>query len=212
MKKTVLLSLGGAILVALALPPAVAAQGIEAFSGRWVIMRERCVPPQQQGQPTVQTGVPNRIDIEIEADTLSITVRKELRGGTLQRYTDTFAIDGEEYPFEHEGGTGVITAKWESDNLVITRRTEMQMQGRTMVMEQHETWQAGELEDGSPILAIFVQPPMPVSGVPGAGGMQRGADLPSSRGGGRMGGRMGGGRGGGTATVLAYSKRRLENR
>jgi len=208
MKIMTVRALAGAGLLLLLLPPVSEAQDTTPFEGRWVIIRERCVPPQQSGQPTVQSGVPNRIDIEVEADTLAISVRKELRGGALQRYTDTVIIDGEPHPFDHEGGQGTLTAKWEGTNLVLIRRTEMQMQGRTMAMEQEESWQVGELEDGSPVLAILVQPPTR-AGAPGAGGMPSGRMPPSGRTGGRAGGRGGGGsRPGGTATVLAYAKRR----
>ncbi len=171
------------------------------FSGRWTIVRERCVPPQPSGEVTVQTGIPNRLDITVADNVLTVAVRKELRGGALQRYTETITIDGEPHPFEHEGGKGTISARWDRmNNLILTRQTEMTMGERTMSMSQEETWSIGEV-DGMTVLAMLIQPPgRPGAGQPGAGGRP-----PAGGRGGRPGG---GGRGAFGPVVLAFQKRR----
>lgn len=181
------------------------------LQGRWILVKERCVPPQQTGRMRGGlTGVPVRMDITMEGNQVTIERRNELSRGARNETTEVFAIDGEPWPQEVDEGEMTITAEWKNGTIFITRTITTTRGERQMQTNQTEMWQYVE-QDGQVGMAINIQPPeraMPE----GAAGARPGATPPGGDGrrGGRMGGR--GGRGGGGSAlqniILVFDLRR----
>jgi len=192
----------GVLLCLLAVPAIISAQDVlPNLQGRWNIAREKCIPPQmtQHTQGGI-TGVPIRMDIEMEGNKVTIERRNELRGGARNENTEVFTIDGEPWPQEFAGGDMTITAEWKNNTIVLTRAMTTTMGERQMQTTQVEMWSYVE-QEGKVGMVISIQPSE--RAMPGAqsGGARPGGTRP----GGRMGGRPGGGRGatpGAVANIL----------
>jgi hypothetical protein len=185
----------GALLCILVVPGFVSAQDdLPNLQGRWTIVRDRCIPPQMtQHTQGGMTGVPIRMDIEMEGNKVTIERRNELRGGARNEFTEVFAIDGEPWPQEFDGGDMTITAEWKNDTIVLTRAMTTTMGERQMQTTQTEMWSYVE-QDGQVGMAISIQPSQRAMPGAAAGGARPGG----SRTGGKPGG---GGRGGATTGV-----------
>lgn len=183
-----------------ALPASATAQ-LPDFSGRWVLNKNRSVPPLTTGQMRGgMMGVPLHMTITQNGDTLTIESRNELQRGARTEFKQRFAIDGKSWPVETESGEMTVTAEWKNNTLTITRTIMMEMRGQSRPMTQTEMWQVAE-SDGKIGMAVVIKPSQ--MGATGGGGQpQTGRNM----GGRNMGGRSSGG--GLTNIILVYDLRR----